>query len=100
MTDFDEKTIDHEPTARNLNKEIWMRGLFMLLFLFAFGIAQSLLFLLALAQFVWLLITKQQNHHLSRFGASLSIWFSDTVRFLSCETDQKPFPWTSWPNRS
>ena len=100
MTDDDGKTIDHEPTPQIRTNEIWKRGLFMLLFAFAFGIGEGLLILLAFVQFLWLLFAKEPNQNLNRFGTSLSIWFADTARFLSCESDQKPFPWRSWPNGS
>ena len=89
---------DIEPAKVSESNEIWKRGLFMLLCVFAFGVGQTLLILLAVVQFVWLLFSKQPNPNLVRFGKSLSVWLADTARFLSCDTDQKPFPWSSWPN--
>jgi hypothetical protein len=77
---------------------VWKRGLFMLLFAVAFGIAQALLNLLAIVQFLWLLSTNGPNQFLLRFGRSLSVWFADAARFLSCATDEMPFPWKSWPD--
>jgi hypothetical protein len=76
----------------------WKRGLFMLLFALAFGVAQSLLFLLALVQFLWLLFARERNQFLVRFGSSLSVWFADAAQFLSCATEEMPFPWRRWPN--
>ena len=77
--------------------DIWKRGLIMLLFMVAFGVAQALLNLLAVVQFFWLLFMKEPNQFLLRFGKSLSIWFADAARFLGCATDEKPFPWKDWP---
>jgi len=96
--DDNDRTIDHDPAADKGSSEVWKRGLFMLLFMFAFGIAQTLLNLLAVVQFLWLLFTKEPNQILRRFGKSLSAWLAATALFLSCDTDQKPFPWTDWPN--
>lgn len=77
---------------------IWKRGLFMLLFAVAFGIAQTLLNLLAVAQFLWLLFAREPNQFLLRFGRSLSVWFADVALFLSCTTEDMPFPWKNWPD--
>src|SRR3990170_4606855 len=76
---------------------IWKRGLFMLVFIFAFGVGQSLLYLTAVAQFLWLLFAKEPNGLLVGFGKSLALWLAETARFLSCATDEKPFPWVAWP---
>jgi hypothetical protein len=79
-------------------RSVWKRGLFMLLFAAAFAIAQTLLNLLAIVQFLWLLFANEPNQFLLRFGRSLSVWFADAARFLSCATDEMPFPWKSWPD--
>jgi hypothetical protein len=78
-------------------RDIWKRGLFMLLFAIAFAAGQMILNLMAVVQFVWLLATREHNENLARFGASLSIWFADVARFQSCASDDKPFPWRPWP---
>jgi hypothetical protein len=76
----------------------WLRGLFMLVFLFAFTIGHSLLFLTTIAQFLWLLFAKESNKRLVLFGFSLASWLADTTKFLSCASEEKPFPWKDWPN--
>jgi hypothetical protein len=76
----------------------WKRGLFMLLFAVAFGVGQSLLIFLAIVQFLWLLFAGEPNLFLLRFGNSLSVWFADVARFLSCATNEMPFPWKRWPD--
>ena len=75
----------------------WKRGLFMLLLIFAFGVGQSLLYVTAVVQFLWLVFANEPNGMLVRFGKSLSRWLAETARFLSCVTDAKPFPWAEWP---
>ena len=77
---------------------VWKRGLFMLLLAIAFGIGQFVLNLVAVMQFLWLLFAYAPNRALLRFGRSLSVWFADTARFMSCATDEKPFPWRDWPD--
>lgn len=79
------------------NVETWQRGLMMLLFIVAFGVAQSLLYLIAFIQFFWLLFAQEHNKMLSGFGKSLARWISEISLFLCCATEDKPFPWSSWP---
>ncbi len=89
-----------EPEAQREpdKRAVWKRGLLMLLFAVAFGIAQTLMNILAVVQFLWLLFSGEPNQFLIRFGKSLSIWFGDVARFLSCATEEMPFPWKSWPD--
>lgn len=79
-------------------REVWKRGLFMLLFAIGFGIGHFVLNLLAVVQFLWLLLAREPNQPLLRFGRSLSTWFADAARFISCASDEKPFPWRDWPD--
>jgi len=78
-------------------RNVWKRGLLMLLFVIAFGFAQMVLNTIAIVQFLWLLFTRKPNNPLVRFGNSLSIWLADVARFQTCATDERPFPWRPWP---
>jgi hypothetical protein len=88
------KAPEDKPTA----SDVWMRGLFMLLLMIGFAIGQWLLNLLAVVQFLWLLFVREPNPVLATFGNSLSIWLAEVGRFLSCASDEKPFPWRPWPD--
>jgi hypothetical protein len=90
------KAPDDKPTTR----DVWMRGLFMLLFIIAFWMGQTLLNVLAIVQFIWLLAAREANQFIARFGNSLSLWLAEIGRFLTCATDDKPFPWRPWPEVS
>ena len=76
---------------------VWMRGLYMLLLALAFGIAQTLLCVTAIAQFLWLLFSGEPNAQLVKFGSSLAKWVAETAKFLTFGSDEKPFPWAAWP---
>ncbi len=87
-----------KPSGSSLsNPKTWKRGLVMLVFMVAFGIGQSILVLVSLVQFVWLLAKQEPNRLLAEFGQSLALWLSETARFLTCATEDKPFPWKAWP---
>jgi len=82
---------------RSARRAVWMRGLFMLLLLIAFWVAQWLLWLVGIVQFLWLAFTDAPNAFLARFGKSLALWLAETARFVSCASEAKPFPWAAWP---
>jgi Domain of unknown function (DUF4389) len=86
------------PDGKSTARDVWMRGLFMLLLIIGFTIGQWLLNILAIVQFLWLLFAREPNQLLSGFGNTLAIWLAGVGRFLACATDEKPFPWRPWPN--
>ena len=88
-------TIEQERLA--LKGSRFVRALYLIFFLVAFGIGETVLGLLAVVQFIWLLATGEPNRNLSRFGVSLARWFADVVRYLTCASDVMPFPWKDWP---
>ena len=85
------------PDDRPSTRDVWMRGLFMLLFMIAFGFGVWVLNFIAIGQFIWLLFSREHNQLVARFGNSLCVWLAEVGRFLTCATDDKPFPWRLWP---
>ena len=77
-------------------KSVWMRGLFMVIFAVLFGLAETVLFVVAVIQFLWMLFAKETNNGLADFGKSLGNWLRQVVEFQTGSTDEKPFPWGKW----
>lgn len=95
MDDFKDEPIEMDEPERFEPKEnVWMRGLWMLVFLFLFALAETLLGVIALIQFLWMVFTKEKNRGLADFGEILANWVSDVALYQSGKSDQKPFPWT------
>ena len=94
---MDPDKVTHDGEVRSSTSVVWMRGLFMLLLLLAFALAQSLLWVIAIAQFCWLLFAGEHNAPIARFGRSLALWLGETVRYITCASEVKPFPWAPWP---
>jgi Domain of unknown function (DUF4389) len=92
-----EQTAEPRSNSRFADSAVWMRGLYMLLFVLAFGVAQTLLCVTAIAQFLWLLFAGEANSQIAQFGNSLARWLADAARFLACASEAKPFPWAPWP---
>ena len=76
----------------------WWRGGYMLLFVVALSLAQSLHALLAIVQFLALVIFREPNRHIAEFGGSLAEWMRETSRFLTCAAARKPWPFAGWPS--
>lgn len=77
-------------------KGIWMRGLMMLILALMFGLAETVLAVLALVQFLWMVFTREKNSLLMDLGVGLGEWMAATARFQSGATEDKPFPWGKW----
>ena len=74
----------------------WRRGLFMLLFAIIFEVSKWLILLIALLQFLFRLASGDDNENLRQFGASLALYIAAITRFLTGNTDVRPFPFASW----
>lgn len=74
----------------------WIRLLHMIVFAILFGIAETVLGIAALLQIIWILVTGRRNEPIATFGADLSRWLADVVRFQTAVTEDKPFPWRAW----
>jgi len=75
---------------------VWMRGLMMLILAILYKLAGTVLMVVALVQFLWMLFAKEKNTLLMGFGEDLGNWLADAARFLSGATEDKPFPWAKW----
>ncbi len=75
----------------------WIRGLFMLLFVALYNVAAALIGAVAILQFAWKLISGDTNPRLLSFGEDLSRYFYQILRFLTFNSEEKPFPFADWP---
>jgi len=98
MATIDDEPIEmNEPEERFENPEnIWMRGLWMLLFVLLFSLAETILAVIALVQFLWMLFAKEKNQLLLSFDQDLGLWMRHVADFQTGNSDEKPFPWRPW----
>ena len=90
MTDQDDQ-IDPKEDYENL----FLRLIFMILISVLMGFAQTLLNLLAIAQFVIMLVNQREpNEQLAEFGDSMGMWLAKASRYQSGASEVKPWPWT------
>ncbi len=79
------------------NKDSWIRGLYMLLFAFLYSLAEIVVAAVALFQFIAVLFTGGPNQRLLTFGYSLSRYIAQILRFVTYNSELKPYPFSTWP---
>lgn len=75
----------------------WLRLVFMLIFAAILQLASICMWMLVIVQFLFSLITGQDNPALRKLGHELSIYIFNTLKFLTYASDEKPFPFSDWP---
>lgn len=85
--------IDTPENRRN----IWMRGLYMLLMAIAFNLCGTVLCVVTVVQFVIVLLSGKPNAPLVSFGRSMGNYMRQIVNFLTFATESMPFPFSEWP---
>jgi hypothetical protein len=79
-------------------RNILIRGLFMLLMSFAYQLTGTLVFIVAVVQFIMVLLTGTPNVYLLEFGRSLGRYLQQIVDFLTFAVEVMPFPFNAWPS--
>lgn len=90
-----EKEIKNEKPYKN--KNVWLRGLFMLLFIFLMGVAKLLTLVVVVLQFLAVLFSGEADKNLLIFGKSLSVYQYQIALYLTYNSEERPFPVTDWP---
>ena len=91
--------MDEEIKEKLSDTGTWLRGLYMLLFIFILGLTKFVVGALVIFQFVNSLFTGSANERLVEFGQNLAQYISQTVLFLCYSTEEKPFPFNDWPSQ-
>ncbi|WP_292294294.1 DUF4389 domain-containing protein [Marivita sp.] len=71
------------------------RLLYMILIAIMISVAQTVLGVMTIVQFVIMLVNnKQPNDRLAEFGTDLGIWIAKAARYQTAASNVKPWPWT------
>ena len=93
--------MDNAQLKSNLSaSKHWLRLVFMLLFAAVLQLASLVMWILVAVQFLFSLITGEDNQHLRRFGHALSTYIYDVLKFLCYSSEEKPFPFADWPTQA
>jgi len=80
-----------------LNSETWIRLLYMIVFGLLSILARMVVCIVAVLQFLLVLITGADNKNLRDLGQGASRWTYQAFLFLTFNSDDKPFPFSDWP---
>ena len=85
-----EKNLKSRPT--------WLRALFMLIYCGLIWLAGMVGIFVVVLGFFWVLFTGEVNKQLRQVGQGIASYMYQIVRYLTYNTDTKPFPFgESWP---
>lgn len=76
---------------------IWVRGLYMLLFVLLYSVAELVMTAVVLLQFGFHLVNGMSQPRLLSLGAELASYLYQVFRFLSFNTEVMPYPFSDWP---
>jgi len=88
---------DEGKTEGNLGRHL-LRGLYMVLFFAAARVVGALVAVIALFQFVVVLILGNANANMTRFGDQLGRYARQIILFMSYGTETRPWPFSGWPD--
>ncbi len=89
--------MNDETKANLLNPDTWIRLLYMILFALLLVLARLVILAIAVLQFIFVLVTAKPNTSLLELGQGVSKWALQAFLFLTYNSDEKPYPFTDWP---
>ena len=90
------------PLEQNIkSRSTWLRLLFILIYCALISLAGLVGTFVVVVGFFWVLFTGEVNQQLRQVGQAIASYIYEIVRYLTFNTDDKPFPfggaWSSEP---
>ncbi|MCH9693009.1 MAG: DUF4389 domain-containing protein [Gammaproteobacteria bacterium] len=97
---FDDSEQSGKQMEENLkSRATWTRFLFMLISGLLVSIASFVGTFVVILGFFWVLFTGEVNRQVQQAGQSIAAYIYESIRYLTFNTDQKPFPLGGeWPS--
>ena len=97
--EFDHVMPDREPTPKQtalvVVENTGTRILFSVIIWVMMGFASTIIGVLAILQgFVLLSNRKRPNDRIAALGTDIGIWFAKATRYITADSEEKPWPWT------
>ena len=88
------------PFEENIrSRSTWLRLLFMLIYYVLISLAGLVGTFVVVVGFFWVLFTGEVNQQLRQVGQGIASYIYEIVRYLTFNTDDKPFPFgRDWPS--
>jgi hypothetical protein len=82
------------------DRTIWVRLLYMLFCAIAWSVAELVLAIVALFQFLCVLVNGAVHERALRFGRNLSEYMTELMQFVTFNAERVPFPFSDWPDET
>ncbi|TLM76096.1 DUF4389 domain-containing protein [Microbulbifer harenosus] len=90
--------MSNEELKRNLTStNQWLRLVYMVLFAVLLEVAGFVMLAVIIAQFLFAIFSGGANDNLRRLGDQISTFIYQSLQFLIYNTEEKPFPFSEWP---
>ncbi|MCK7595796.1 DUF4389 domain-containing protein [Microbulbifer sp. CAU 1566] len=90
--------MSNEELKQNLTStNQWVRLIYMVLFAVLLEIAGFVMLAVVIAQFLFAIFTGNANDNLRRLGDQIASYIYQTLQFLIYNSEEKPFPFSEWP---
>ena len=80
--------------------DVWLRGLFILVFGVILYFTVILVWLVVVFQFITKLLTGELNRQVADFNGGLLRYISLMLGYITFQSDDKPFPFSPWPEQA
>lgn len=92
--------MDESVKSNLLSQKTWLRLPFILLFIILLNLALTLTWVLVPLQFIFTLFSGSRNSGLHRFADMTCQYMHQVLTFLCYVSDEKPFPFSDFPEYS
>lgn len=75
----------------------WKRGLYMLLYAIFYTVAEIVLIVVIVFQFLLKLFTGETNERLRKLGQGISTYIYQILQYMNFNSEYQPYPFGAWP---
>ena len=88
------------PIEENVkSRSTWLRLLFMFAYYVIGTVTTAVLSIVVILGFLWVLFTGEKNGQLQQAGQAIAAYLYEIIRYLTFNTEAKPFPFgNEWPS--
>ncbi|MEE3003689.1 MAG: DUF4389 domain-containing protein [Pseudomonadota bacterium] len=80
------------------NNGLLSRLIYTIIFIFIYSIIKPIIIIITILQFVHVFVKSEKQPYLLDIGHSLAQYSYEIISFLTFNSEEIPFPFSSWPN--
>ncbi len=90
----------NDQTSDTTKESLWIRLVYMILFLMVFSISESIVILTTVVAFAFQLFGQPVPSGVLFIGRTFARFIEQVILFLTFNTEHRPFPFSPWPDDS